>query len=55
MIEQNRYPDRTAQVESLFAFIEQTIESELVEELSFLASYDRTKRAMQRGGRPTRP
>lgn len=31
----------TAQVESLFAFIEQTIESELVEELSFIASDDR--------------
>ncbi len=34
-------------VEALFAFIEQTVETELVEELSFLASYDRTKRAMQ--------
>ncbi len=31
----------TAQVESLFAFIEQTIETELVEELSFIASDDR--------------
>ena len=41
MIEQNRCPDMTAQVESLFAFIEQTIESELVEKLSFLASDDR--------------
>ena len=48
MIEQNRYPDMTAQVESLFAFIEQTIETELIEELSFLASYDRTKHAMQK-------
>ena len=43
-----RYPDMTAQVESLFAFIEQTIETELIEELSFLASYDRTKHAMQK-------
>ena len=42
-----RYPDMTAQVEVLFAFIEQTVETELAEELSFLASYDRTKRAMQ--------
>ncbi len=42
-----RYPDMTAPVEGLFAFIEKTIETELVEELSFLASYDRTKGAMQ--------
>jgi len=42
-----RYPDMTAQVEALFAFIEQTVETEIAEELSFLASYDRTKRAMQ--------
>jgi hypothetical protein len=42
-----RYPDMTAQVEALFAFIRQTVETELAEELSFLASYDRTKRAMQ--------
>ena len=37
----------TTQVESLFAFVEQTIETELVEELTFLANYDRTKSAMQ--------
>ena len=42
-----RYPDMTAQVEHLFAFIEQTIETELVEEFTFLLNYDRTKRAMQ--------
>jgi hypothetical protein len=36
-----RYPEMTAQVESLFAFIEQTIETELIEELSFIASDDR--------------
>lgn len=42
-----RYPDMTVQVESLFSFIEQTIETELVEELVFLASYDKTKRSMQ--------
>ena len=42
-----RYPDMTTQVESLFAFVEQTIETELVEELAFLANYDRTKRTMQ--------
>jgi hypothetical protein len=37
----------TPQVEALFRFIERTIDSELVEELAFLASYDRTKRAIQ--------
>lgn len=42
-----RYPDMTTQAESLFAFVEQTIETELVEELAFLANYDRTKQAMQ--------
>jgi len=42
-----RYPDMTTQVESLFAFVEQTIETELAEELAFLANYDRTKHAMQ--------
>jgi len=42
-----RYPDMTTQVEHLFAFIEQTIETELVEELAFLMNYDRTRRAMQ--------
>lgn len=41
-----RYPDMTTQVESLFAFVEQTIETELVEELAFLANYDRTRHAM---------
>lgn len=42
-----RYPDMTTQVESLFDFVEQTIETELVEELAFLANYDRTKLAIQ--------
>ena len=42
-----RYPDMTVQVESLFTFVEQTIETELVEELAFLANYDETKRAIQ--------
>ena len=42
-----RYIDMTPQVESLFRFIERTIESELVEELAFLANYDRTKTAIQ--------
>ncbi len=42
-----RYIDITPQVESLFRFIERTIESELVEELAFLANYDRAKTAVQ--------
>ena len=31
----------------MFAFIRETIEVELVEELRFLANYDKTKRAIQ--------
>jgi hypothetical protein len=42
-----RYIDMTLQVESLFRFIERTIETELVEELVFLANYDRTKNAIR--------
>ena len=42
-----RFIDMTAQAEALFAFIEKTIDTELVEELRFLANYDRTKAAIQ--------
>jgi hypothetical protein len=42
-----RYMDLTAQTEALFRFIEQTIETELVNELTFLANYDQTKKAIQ--------
>ena len=42
-----RYIDMTPQAESLFQFIERTIDRELVEELAFLANYDRTKKAIQ--------
>ena len=42
-----RFIDMTAQVEALFTFIDKTIETELVEELDFLANYDRTKTAIQ--------
>ena len=42
-----RYIDMTAQAEALYAFIEKTIDTELVEELTFLANYDRTKKAIQ--------
>ena len=41
------YIDMTSQAEALFRFIEQTIDTELVEELAFLANYDGTKRAIQ--------
>lgn len=42
-----RYPDMTAQVEHLFSFIEQTIDTELTQQLAFLARYDAVKQAMQ--------
>jgi len=35
------------QVESLYSFVDTTIERELVEELNFLANYDATKQAIQ--------
>ena len=41
------YIDMTSQAEALFRFIEQTINTELVNELEFLANYDKTKRAIQ--------
>jgi hypothetical protein len=41
------YVDMTPQAEALFRFIERTIDTELVEELAFLANYDETKRAIQ--------
>jgi len=42
-----RYIDMTPQAEVLFRFIDQTIDTELTRELTFLANYDETKRAMQ--------
>lgn len=42
-----RYIDMTAQAEALYDFVGLTIEHELVEELDFLANYDRTKQAIQ--------
>ena len=42
-----KYIDMTLQTEALFRFIEQTIDTELVEELAFLANYDQTKKAIQ--------
>jgi hypothetical protein len=41
------YIDMTPQAEALYKFIEHTIDTELVEELSFLARYDETKKAIQ--------
>jgi hypothetical protein len=42
-----RYIDMTPQAEALFAFIEKTIDTELADELAFLANYDRTKAVIQ--------
>jgi Fic family protein len=42
-----RFIDMTPQAEALFAFIEKTIDTELANELAFLANYDRTKAALQ--------
>lgn len=42
-----RWMDMTAQAESLYDFVSQTIENELVEELGFLTNYDNTKEAIQ--------
>jgi hypothetical protein len=42
------YIDMTVQAEALFRFIKHTIETELVEELSFLVNYDETKKAIQK-------
>ena len=45
---QQRLPiDMTVQAEALYEFVHKTIEEELVEELSFLANYDNTKKAIQ--------
>jgi len=41
------YIDLTPQAEALSRFIEQTIDTELAEELAFLANYDHTKQAIQ--------
>ena len=42
-----QYMDMTVQSEALSEFISQTVEHELVEELSFLVNYDKTKSAIQ--------
>ena len=42
-----RYIDMTPQAEALFRFIDQTIDTELAEELTFLANYDKTRKAIQ--------
>ena len=42
-----QYMDMTPQSEALYEFVTQTIEKEIVEELSFLAKYDTTKKAIQ--------
>jgi hypothetical protein len=42
-----RYMDLTTQAEALYDFVAKTIEEELVNELDFLAGYDKTKRSIQ--------
>ncbi len=42
-----RFIDMTPQAEALFRFIDQTIDTELANELAFLANYDKTKKAIQ--------
>lgn len=42
-----QYMDMKPQAEALYEFVTKTIEEELVEELSFLANYDNTKKAIQ--------
>lgn len=42
-----RYIDMTVQAEALYDFVRLTIDHELVEELDFLANYDKTKQAIQ--------
>ena len=42
-----RYIDMRAQAEALHDFVRLTIEQELVEELDFLANYDKTKQTIQ--------
>ncbi len=42
-----RYIDMTSQAEALYDFVIQAIDSELIEELRFLVSYDSTKKAIQ--------
>ncbi len=42
-----RYNDMTAQAEALHDFVKLTIEEELVEELDFLANYDRVRQTIQ--------
>ncbi len=42
-----RYIDMTTQTEALYEFVLQTIETELAEELKFIANYDRAKKAIQ--------
>jgi len=43
-----KYIDMTAQAEALYDFIKLTVEHELVEELDFLANYDKTKQTLQK-------
>ncbi len=43
-----RYPDLTTQAEALFGFIRDTLETEMVAELEYLAAFDAARRRMLR-------
>jgi len=42
-----RYIDMTIQAETLYDFVQQTIDTELTDELQFIVNYDRAKKAIQ--------
>ena len=42
-----RFIDMTPQAEALYRFIDQTIDTELTNELAFLANYDKAKKTIQ--------
>lgn len=41
-----KYMDMTSQAEALYGFVTKTVEEELIKELNFLVSYDRSKKAI---------
>ena len=43
-----RYPDLTTQAEALFGFIQETIETEMVSELEYLAAFDSATKRIRR-------
>jgi len=47
LVELQNSMDMTRQAETLYDFVNKTIDEELVEELSFLVNYDNTKKTIQ--------